>query len=536
MTLRPLPNSLSQSMPVQFYNSLADEKQPFEPADPARVKIYSCGPTVYNYNHLGNFRAYVFVDLLRRYLLFRGYGLEQTMNITDVEDKIIKGALDAGRSIDEFTKPYIDAFLEDLAFLNIQDLEHRPRATRSIDAMIDIMQRLDENGHVYTRDGNVYFRLKTFTDYGRLSKIEAEQLQTAADGRFEADEYTKEDVRDFALWKAPQLDNEPAWDSPFGPGRPGWHLECSAMIRDVYGQAGVDIHTGGIDLLFPHHENELAQSACAYPGDNFVRYWMHNEHLLVDGKKMSKSERNYFLLRDFSDNERLQALVNDGIAPDFLLKLKERGRLGVCLRHLLIGTHYRQKLNFTFTGIQAADAALGRIQNMIARLKEESGWSAADIRRAGEDHAAKERERGPGAEPLFPNEDSPTSAAEQAHAAFTAALDDDLNVARAFAALFDLARESTRNLEGLGTAFAERALIFLHQADAVLGILDFSEQADAAPGIDAVDADRIERLIQERKDARANKDFALADRIRDELKDEGIILKDSPEGTTWEVE
>lgn len=523
-------------MSVQFYNSIADEKQAFEPADPKRVKIYSCGPTVYNYNHLGNFRAYVFVDLLRRYLLFRGYGLEQTMNITDVEDKIIKGALAAGQSIDEFTQPFIDAFLEDLAFLKIQDLEHRPRATRSIDAMIDIMQRLEQNGHVYTQDGNVYFRLKSFTNYGRLSKIEAEQLQTAADGRFEADEYTKEDVRDFALWKAPQQKDEPSWDSPFGPGRPGWHLECSAMIRDVYGKDGVDIHTGGIDLLFPHHENELAQSACAYPHDNFVRTWMHNEHLLVDGKKMSKSVGNYFLLRDFSDDARLAQLVADGNAPDFLQKLKDRGRLGICLRHLLIGTHYRQKLNFTFTGIQAADAALGRIQNMIARLKEVSGWSEEDIRNAGETHAAKEHERGPGAEPIFPDEDSPAAVAERAHAAFTAALDDDLNVSKAFATLFDLARESTRNLEGLGKDFAERALIFLQQADSVLGILDFSENADAAPGIDGVDADRIERLIQERKDARTNKDFALADRIRDELKDEGIVLKDGPDGTTWELE
>ncbi len=528
-------------MPLQFHNSLSGRKEAFAPVDPRAVTMYNCGPTVYNFNHLGNFRAYAFVDLLRRYLKFRGYGLVQTTNITDVDDKIINSARESGRKIEELTAPFITAYLEDLEFLGIEGVEHRPRATRHIPAMLEMIQALDRGGHTYVQDGNVYFRLASFPKYGELSGIDPEQLRTAADGRFAADEYDKENARDFALWKAPQHDDEEAWDSPYGRGRPGWHLECSAMIREIYGPAGVDIHTGGIDLLFPHHENEIAQSACAHPHDNFVGLWLHNEHLLVDGQKMAKSAGNFFMLRDFSDRERLEALVEKG-APEALLKLYDRGMLARCLRYVLIGTHYRQKLNFSFTAIVGAESSLKRLQNTIDRLKNHAGWQAADLAAAL---------TAPDAHALAPNVDPedpakiPADALDQAirraRANFVRALDDDLNIAKAFAALFDLCRDVNQELEQRdaedGQAFARDALLFIARANQVLNVFDFSDQAEseAAAGGDGDLADRIAAAIADRKAAKARKDFAEADRIRDELKAEGIVLKDGSGGeTTWE--
>ncbi|MCB1318914.1 MAG: cysteine--tRNA ligase [Leptospiraceae bacterium] len=523
-------------MAIQFYNSLTQQKETFQPGDAARVRIYSCGPTVYNFNHLGNFRAYVFVDVLRRYLQYRGYGVDHTMNITDVEDKIIENAHKHGQNIREFTAPFVRAFLEDLEYLAIEDVEHRPRATEHIAAMIALMQSLEKSGHLYSVKGNVYFKLNSYDDYGRLSRLDMSELKTAADGRFAADEYTKEDARDFALWKAPATDYEERWPSPWGDGRPGWHLECSAMIREQYGANGVDIHTGGIDLLFPHHENEIAQSCCAYPSDNFVRYWLHNEHLLVEGKKMSKSLHNFFTLRDLTRPEAAEHAVVDESARRLVLRLIRRGHMPRAMRHLLMSTHYRQKLNFTFEALNASDQACERLQHALQRWKEIAGINAesemTELMRV-------ERERTHfDSQPERVKDDS--KLVNTARLAFIRALDDDLNIARAFAALFDLVRSMNIKLEQneLKADEARDALVFLMHTNRVLAFLDFNAHENAAPDsgddMDDDEAARIESLIAQRNTARAAKDFATADSIRDRLLNEGIQIKDTPDGTRWE--
>jgi cysteinyl-tRNA synthetase len=505
-------------MALRIFNSLSGKKEDFKPGSPDVVKLYNCGPTVYNFNHIGNFRSYMAVDMLRRSLLFLGYKVEHTTNITDVEDKIIANAIREKKNIDEFTAPFIQYFLDDLKYLGIQDVEHRPRATKSIPAMIELMQNLEKGGHTYAQDGDVYFRLRSFADYGRLSHIEPDQLKAAAGGRFTADEYTKEDIRDFALWKKQESPEEPSWQSPWGAGRPGWHLECSAMIREIYGPGGVDIHAGGIDLLFPHHENEIAQSCCGYPGENFVRYWVHNEHLLVDGKKMSKSAGNYFTLRDFSEREKLEAIVQKG-APADLLKIHERGAMARALRYLLLSTHYRSRLNFTFDNLKASDAACERMQHCVDRLLSQASADLAWIEKAALARDAKSPEA------LFQ-----TQALSEHMREFREALEDDVNSARALAAVF----ESVTFLNQTSDEAALReGLVFLYLANQVLGILDFSDLSSRKKPQAEADA-WIEDKIQERLAARAAKNWALSDQIRDELKARGIILKDSRDSTTWE--
>lgn len=504
-------------MALRIFNSLSGKKEDFKPGSPDVVKLYNCGPTVYNFNHIGNFRSYMAVDMLRRSLIFLGYRVEHTTNITDVEDKIIANAIREKKPIDEFTAPFIQYFLDDLKYLAIQDVEHRPRATRSIPAMIELMQNLWKGGHTYAQDGDVYFRLRSFPEYGRLSHIEPDQLKAAAGGRFTADEYTKEDIRDFALWKKQESPEEPAWQSPWGAGRPGWHLECSAMIRDIYGKGGVDIHAGGIDLLFPHHENEIAQSCCGYPGENFVRYWVHNEHLLVDGKKMSKSAGNYFTLRDFSERERLEAIVQKG-APAELLKIHDRGAMARALRYLLFSTHYRSRLNFTFDNLKASDAACERMQHCVDRLMEQASVDQAWLAQAAQGRDQKSPEA------LFQ-----TQALSEHMREFREALEDDINSARALASVFEsvtfLNQRSDENA-------AREGLLFLYLTNQVLGVLDFSPPGSRKP---AAEADAwIEAKIAERLAARAAKNWALSDQIRDELKAKGIILKDARDTTTWE--
>ncbi len=510
-------------MSFRLFNSLSGKKEEFKPGEPGLVKIYNCGPTVYNYNHIGNFRSYMSVDVLRRSLKFFGYRVDQTTNITDVEDKIIANAAKQGKDIFAFTKPFIEYFLQDLNYLGIEDVEHRPRATESIPGMIDLMKKLESSGHTYSQDGDVYFRLRSFADYGRLSRIEPEQLKAAAGGRFTADEYTKEDIRDFALWKKQEAPTDPAWESPYGKGRPGWHLECSAMIRDIYGKGGVDIHAGGIDLLFPHHENEIAQSCCAYPGENFVRYWVHNEHLLVDGKKMSKSLGNYFTLRDFSEKPALEKLIAENRAPADLLKLHEKLGMRRALRYLLLSTHYRSRLNFTFENLRASDAACERIQTCLDKALSASGTTEADAEKAfaGRESAHPEK--------LFTDE----SLARHMQAFYDALL-DDLNIARALASVFDAVTDL--NSRKLTQKLAAEAVVFFFAVNTVIAVLDFRpESAREKPQVDLGDlGSYVQQKIEERNQARASKNWARSDEIRDELKAKGIILKDSPQGTTWE--
>ena len=341
-------------MTLAIYNTLSgtvDEILPGgmkmdAPSEYPPVTIYSCGPTVYGHAHIGNFRTFVFNDLLRRYLKFRGFRVDHAMNITDVDDKTIAGALGEGVTLGEYTSRYTRIFLEDLGTLNIEPVEHMPKATESIDAMTDIIERLRKKSYVYEKDGSTYFSIARFDRYGRLSRLDRREIKSGL--RYDTDEYEKDDVRDFVLWKAPK-ENEVSWDTPFGPGRPGWHIECSAMIRKIFGTT-IDIHTGGVDLIFPHHENEIAQSEGAYD-EPFVRHWIHVEHLLVNGSKMSKSKGNYYTLRD---------LLEMGYSPR-------------SIRYLLVSAHYRKQFNFTLEGIAQADQALDRIDNLIVRLSDIRG-------------------------------------------------------------------------------------------------------------------------------------------------------------------
>lgn len=510
---------------LKLFNTLSQRKEEFRPANPERVTIYNCGPTVYNFNHIGNFRSYIAVDQLRRYLKFRGYGVEHCSNITDIDDKIIDNALARGQTIEEFVAPYIEAFLEDLKTLSIEPVEHRPRATRYIDSMIEMMRALEKNGHTYVLDGSVYYRISSFSNYGRLSRIDAENLVSAAGGRFDADEYTKEDVRDFALWKKPTRANEPAWPSPYGPGRPGWHLECSAMIHSLYGSGGIDIHAGGIDLVFPHHENEIAQSCGAHPGEEFVRTWFHNEHLLVEGKKMSKSLGNFYTLRDLTTPEGAEQLVKEGRAPQWYTEFVASGEAPRCIRYVLLSTNYRMKLNFTFAQLQSARSSIERMQKVVNRLLQATGLSEEELASLYEQR--KGNRPGHGGEQLVS-----TPEAARAIREFIAAMDDDLNISRALAAAYEMLPKANTALNQAAPDREELVdfLLALYGMDRVFGVLRFKPEEKKA----ALSPDEIEEWIQKRQEARKRKDFAEADRIRDELLSRGIVIKDTPQGTVWE--
>ena len=522
-------------MTLSFFNSISGKLEPFEPADPNRVRIYNCGPTVYNYNHIGNFRSYMSVDVLRRYLKVRGYGVDHTSNITDVDDKIINGALKEKKTLEEFTAPFIEIFLKDLETLNIEPVEHRPRATESIQTMHSMIQELEKHGHTYEADGTVYFRIDTFDNYGKLSGLEKKTLMTAAGGRFDADEYSKEDARDFALWKKPGSPEEASWASPWGEGRPGWHLECSAMIRDIYGEGGIDIHCGGVDLLFPHHENEIAQSCCAYPGDNFVRTWIHNEHLLVEGKKMSKSLGNFYTLQDLIEPELSRKLFEEKRVPEDFLSLVEKGKSPRAIRYLLLSTHYRTRLNFTFDGLLAAHTACERLQNLVDKLLEISGFDQEGV--AHRSHEVGRTEKpGSGALHLSRGESPPARAMK----GFITAMDEDLNIAKGLAALFDFIKETNLLLEKghYKPEMAKESLSVLYKINEVLGVMEFTppESRKSAPSVDGDFAAKVEQLIEGRNAARKAKDFAKADAIRDEIASLGVVIKDTPQGTVWEKE
>ncbi|EPG67028.1 cysteine--tRNA ligase [Leptospira wolffii] len=463
---------------VRFHNTLSGNKETFQPENPASVRIYSCGPTVYNFAHIGNLRAFLFVDFLRRSLKALGFGVDMTMNITDIDDKIIRDSLASGKNIREFTEPWILAFQEDLKTLNIEPLEHYPRATDSIKSMVDIVKHLQSKGLVYEKDGSLYYSIAKFKDYGRLSKIDVSGMKTGT--RYDTDEYDKDDVRDFVLWKFPKQEGEPSWDTEIGSGRPGWHLECSAMIRDVY-HSGVDIHTGGVDLTFPHHENEIAQSEGAYPEETFVRYWLHSEHLLVNGEKMSKSKGNFFTLRD---------LLNQGSDPK-------------AVRFLLLSAHYRTKLNFTQDRLEEAGQSLMRIQNCVDRL----------LRSKDKAHSSE------GGEDLF---------SDSRWEIFLDALADDLNVSKFLASVFEIVKETNQRLDqsGFSSQEIEKALAFFQKIDSILGILSFESKGEV------LDAE-IDDLVRQRQEARKNKNFAESDRIRDKLNELGIIIEDTKDGLRW---
>lgn len=464
---------------MRFYNTLGRNMQDFQPIEEKVAKMYTCGPTVYNYAHIGNFRAYLFEDLLRRSLEYHGYRVTQVMNLTDVDDKTIRDSRAAGLKLQDFTRKYKDAFFEDLRTLRIEPAEHYPEATTHIPEMIEMIRILFEKGFAYkSEDGSVYFSIAKFKDYGKLAKIDMEQQRSGV--RINNDEYDKDSVADFALWKAwSESDGDVKWDSPWGPGRPGWHLECSAMSMKYLGRT-FDIHTGGIDNMFPHHEDEIAQSEAAN-SCKFVNYWLHCEHLTIDKKKMSKSLGNFYTLRD---------LLNKGYS-------------GKEVRWALIGTHYRSKLNFNLGLCDQARSTLKKFADFFGRLK------ALPQGTAGKEEAA--------------------GLAADADKKFADAIGDDLNIAEALSAVFTLER-------AVNTALASNSLqseaggVILEQFrrfDRVLAVFD----VDAAVSEEAEDVPAgIMALAQKRIEARKAKDFKTADEIRDSLKAQGWVIIDTPQG------
>ncbi|CAN5804784.1 cysteine--tRNA ligase [soil metagenome] len=481
-------------MPIRFHNTLTRRLDEFSPIAPPRVGIYACGPTVYRPPHIGNFRTFLFSDLLHRFLEWKGFDVTFAMNLTDVEDKIITEAAGRGTDLDGVTEPMIDKFFADLDTLGIRAADVYPRATRHIDEMLDLIRRLLDNGHAYTTaDGSVYFDISSFPQYGRLARIEADSIRAGAGlasraGGIDADEYEKADARDFALWKsAKDVDHEvgAAWETPWGTGRPGWHIECSAMSMAALGST-FDIHTGGEDLIFPHHDDEIAQSEGA-TGQPFAHYWLHVKHLLVNGEKMSKSKKNDFTIPQ---------LVEMGYTPS-------------SIRYLLVSAQYRKELNFSFEGLDTARTALQRLLDFERRLRDTRTVADAPLSRLHDIAARALRD-------------------------FEAALDDDLNTPNALAAMFNFVREANAELDRdapVAREASDAALQALLRMDEVLGVLELAraEQSDVADELAAW----VEEMISKRQDARASRDFAAADRIRDEITAAGIVIEDTPQATRW---
>jgi len=470
---------------IQLHNTLTGKIEAFVPQRAGEVRMYTCGPTVYDYAHIGNYRTFVFQDILRRFLKLRGFQLNHVMNLTDVDDRIIANAAAAGKSIRDYTEQYVHAFFADCKTLSIEAPENWIRATDHIGDMVKLIQRLQEKSYTYQGDGSIYYRITKFPNYGKLSKIDVSGIQAGA--RVDNDRYEKESARDFALWKAPKP-GEHFWETPIGPGRPGWHIECSAMAMKYLGET-LDIHTGGIDLAFPHHENEIAQSEAA-TGKPFVRYWLHAEHLLVEGEKMSKSLGNFFTLRD---------LFAKGYKPS-------------SLRFALASVPYRKQLNFTFDGLQQAASSVERLRNFADRLKLgkfPAGNQQGMARRIA-------------------------SAAEE----FDAGLSDDLNTARALAAMFDLVREANIAIDQGNFRQGDVSAVqqFLSTFDRVFAVLDDNDGEKlralgyGKPESGPSDAE-IDQLVAERNSAKKKRDFATADRIRRELADRGIIIEDAKDGS-----
>jgi len=463
-----------------LFNTESRKKEPLIPQKKQHVTLYTCGPTVYDYAHIGNFRTYIFEDLLRRTIKFFGMKITQVMNITDVDDKTIRGATKNGTTLAEHTKPFIDAFFEDLDSLNIERVEHYPAATDYIPEMIEMIQELVEKGFAYQgKDKSVYYNIQKFPRYGCLSHLKLDQLKTGASDRVTTDEYDKEHVSDFVLWKAydPERDGKIYWESPFGKGRPGWHMECSTMAMKLLGET-LDIHVGGVDNIFPHHENEIAQSeACS--GKQFSKLWLHSEHLLVDNHKMSKSLGNFYTFRD----------------------LVKKGFNGNEVRYMLLQTHYKTQLNFTLLGLEGARGSLSRMQNFVERLL---GITEQSTKGCAPDKFA--------------------TYLDGAFDTFTQALADDLNISVALSAVFDLIRDinSLYDAQELSYKQAQQVLQLMQKFDTVLGVLTF-EAIQQVPT-------EVLSLVEKRQQARLAKNWISADELRDAIQEKGYLVEDTPTG------
>lgn len=465
---------------IHFFNTLSRQKERFVPLEKGKVKMYTCGPTVYDIAHIGNFRAFIFEDLARRWLEYRGFKVTQIMNLTDVDDRTIKAAGNQRVPLREVTERYIKAFFDDVEMLNIEKATVYPRATEHVSEMVALIKRLIDRGYAYRgEDGSIYYDISKFKDYGKLAKIKVADLKPGA--RVKVDEYAKEEAQDFALWKAwDESDGDVYWDTELGRGRPGWHIECSAMSMKYLGET-LDIHCGGVDNLFPHHENEIAQSEAA-TGKKFVNYWMHNEHLLVEGKKMAKRLGNYYTVKD---------LTAKGYNPK-------------AVRYLMLSTHYRQQLNFTFDRLEAAKSTLERLENFVRRLLNADGASRGDELKALLSRVQND---------------------------FEAAMDDDLNISVALAALFDFIREVNNLLDKnqVSKQEAEEIRELVLRFDSVLGVIGDICEEEKLPK-------EAEELIRMREEARKAKDWNAADKLREQLKAMGIIVEDTAQGVKWRRE
>lgn len=462
---------------LRFFNTLSRQIEEFHPLEEGKVRMYICGPTVWNFAHIGNFRTFIFGDVLRRYLKFRGFQVTHVFNLTDIDDRIINEAKVRGIAIDEFTAPFINAFWEDFDALGMERPEVTPRATHHIAEMIEMISKLIANGKAYESDGSIYYRISAFPDYGKLSKINFSGNIHGGSERIDTDKYEKEDARDFALWKLVSGDEQPGWEAPFGRGRPGWHIECSAMSMKYLGET-FDIHAGGQDLQFPHHENEIAQSEGA-TGKQFAKYWIHSEFLKIDDVTMSKSKGNFFTFRD----------------------LREQGYSALAIRYLLLSVPTRKQLNFTFEGLKGAEATVERLRNFQALVRETKAAASST--------------------------GNASSAVQKARSEFEAAMDDDFNTAAALAAIHDMVREVNSLVAAGDLCEAERGLVLdaIDAFDSVLGIFDRGSEQTLET--------EIELLIEERQEARRRRDFARSDAIRDELIERGIVLEDTKDGVRW---
>lgn len=462
---------------LHLYNTETRTKEIITPLNGNTILMYTCGPTVYNFAHIGNFRTYIFEDLLRRSIKFFGMKIRHVMNLTDIDDKTIKGALELDIPLKQYTQTYIDAFFEDIQTLGIEKAEAYPAATDYIPKMISIVEALLKQGYAYpAADGSIYYSIRNFPSYGRLSHLHLEELKPCGSERLIVDEYDKENVADFVLWKAydPERDGQIFWESPFGKGRPGWHIECSAMAMELLGET-IDIHVGGVDNMFPHHENEIAQSeGCT--GKQFVRHWLHSEHLLVEHKKMSKSLGNFYTLRD----------------------LLAKGYTGRQVRYMLLQAHYRTQLNFTFEGLAATCNTLDRLDDFIERLRSvKETFGPIDV------------------SPLI----------EKSFVEFKRGLGDDLNISSSLAALFDFVRVINGYIDQkkIDPKQVEKIFQFLKQLDTVLNIFSFEEKKEQFPS-------NVVEALRKRQEARQNKDWNAADRERDFILSQGYLIEDTPEG------